>query len=124
MLNRFPLLVSRLGVDDPMSILTTLGGRPERLLELPLAGGVGGGRLTEEADAREFGWLACLMLAGLRLGGGGGGTCDFVLAWDFILSERGRVSIVEMLELVLSSSAFGERRPVSRVILDSETSCE
>lgn len=124
MLNLFTLLVSRLGVDGPISILTTLAGRPERDLELPLAGGVGGGRLVDEGDTSEFGWLACLILAGLRLGGGGGGTCDFVLAWDFVLFERGRDSIVEVLGTALSSSAFGDRRPVSRVILDSETSCE
>jgi hypothetical protein len=95
-----------------ISILATLGGRPDVLLKPPLTGGVGGGKDIEDGEARGFGCEEFRMLTGLLLGGGGG----------FALFDRCLpISAAAILGLP-SSSAFGDRRPVSRVILESDTS--
>lgn len=98
-----------------MSILITLVGLPDVLRELPLAGGVGGGKDTADGEVNILGCVGLLTLTGRLLGGGGGALALF---------DRGRPrSALAMLGLGLeSSSTLGDRRPVSRVIFESETS--
>lgn len=99
-----------------ISILYTLRGLPDKLLELPLIGGVGGGNDAKEGDVRTFGCDGLRMLAGRLLAGGGGGA--------FPLFDRGRpTSVLVILGTEPpSSSTLGDRRPVSRGFLDSDTS--
>lgn len=97
-----------------ISILITLAGLPDMLRELFLAGGVGGGRDTAEGDVNTFGCEEFLILAGRLLGGGGGAFALFDLG-------RPRSTLAMLGSGLVSSSTFGDSRPVLRTIRESDT---
>jgi hypothetical protein len=107
------VLLNDIGGDE-ISRLLILGGRPDIDLDEPRAGGTGGNDIVDGLVSGVW-WLDPLRLAGLLDGGGGGARA---------LSERGLpISIADII-LELSSSAFGDKRPVSfRVVsFESDTS--
>jgi hypothetical protein len=93
-----------------ISTLVIEGGLALILLELPLAGGVGGGPFTGEVT--ELGVVSLLTLAGLRIGGGGGALT---------LSALRILDCADVNPCTISSSAFGDSLPGSGAGFEAAT---